>query len=102
MTPSNRDTIILLLPLLLLSTALLHAAPASHIDRLESAQKRLKSETRAIKTQIQVEQSRIERLKQRIELFRAQNEALDQRILKEMQRYKNRMSAESDDLEAVE
>ncbi len=40
-----------------------------------------------IKEQIQAERARVEQLKRRIELFRAQNQAADQRILEEMQRY---------------
>ncbi len=102
MTSSNRYTGILLVPLLLFNASQLHATAPNRIDQLEAEQEKLKSKTQAIKEQIQVEQSRIELLKQRIELFRAQNEALDQRILKEMQQYKNRMSSESNDLEAAE
>jgi len=102
MTSSNRYTGILLVPLLLFNSAQLHATAPNRIDQLEAEQEKLKSKTQAIKEQIQVEQSQIELLKQRIELFRAQNEALDQRILKEMQQYKNKVGSESDDLEAAE
>ncbi|MCF6355494.1 MAG: hypothetical protein L3J26_10430 [Candidatus Polarisedimenticolaceae bacterium] len=79
----NPLAIALLLSPLLLNPVPLHAA----MDQLEAERERLKSETRMIKEQIQAEQTRIEQLKRRIELFRAQNRAAEQHILKEAQRY---------------
>ncbi len=74
--------------IVLLLSPLLNPAPlCAATNQLEAERERLKSETRMIKEQIQAEQIRIEQLKRRIELFRAQNRAADQYILKELERY---------------
>ncbi len=83
----NHRTTALLLSSLLFNSVPLSAAASSHAEQLETERERLKSETRMIKEQIQAERARVEQLKRRIELFRAQNQAADQRILEEMQRY---------------
>jgi len=90
MTLLNRFIYAWLTALLLLTSAQLSASPLKQINQLMAEREKLKSETRKIKEQTQINRAKIEQLKHRIKRLHTENKLLDQRILKEMQHYENK------------